>query len=374
MDVSRYRHHTFKKAGFEIPYELVAQLGCRSVKQCTMADGYSLSRKRLQIKARDHYRSEVDLETYEQCSKGTKLRVVRKTFSCGKSFDPKKHSHAKSQMKQFQSTQIAQFLFESEIQNHARIIHENIAPVIKAEVTTDDKTKQFHIWQAYGGVDLNSYHNKNNFIGRRAIHKWMCFLLQSFKGVEHMHEKGFIHRDLKPDNIVVNEQGIARIIDLGDAHKLDNTDPLWDRRGYPYYRAPESWGCREQGKATDVYAAGMCIVKALELCGLMQPQPKARLENFCPVQWELTKAGKKVQGVIDIIPVLQKMTDDSPIARPTMSDAIDMLSEAWGPILIADETDCSSAKQSDSPDYQENNLITEPAGQYEAPNHPTQAD
>lgn len=329
-------HHAFKKAGFEIPYEFIAQLGSRSVRKRNRVNDYCVSRKRLQIRDNNGCVSEVELETYRKRYTQSHLRVVHKVFSCGKVIDKVKHSHFKDQAERFRSTQEAKLCFEQERQNHARLVHPSIVPTIKSEERTQGNDKEFHIWLAYGGKDLITAHRDQQ--GGLSIHEWMYYLIQSFKGIEHMHRQGYIHRDLKPANIVVNEDEHARLIDLGDTHPLDQSDSLRDMYGTPYYRAPESWNFRAQNEATDVYAAGMCVIQALDKCGLMPPQPKERSERLCPIQWELTEKGKKA-GIEHILPVLKQMTAYSPKKRPSISEAIEMLSDEWGPFLIKEMLD-----------------------------------
>ncbi|MCL6269727.1 protein kinase [Sansalvadorimonas sp. 2012CJ34-2] len=319
-------------AGFDIPDELVAQLGTRQVKRSRyLGKRYSYVQKRLQLRNDGSCISEVQSETYRRRSDRTSVRVIHKVLSSGKVVGRRKYRRLENKDDQAASVGRAQSCFTREIVNHQHLSHPRIVPVIKSEERNHGDSAECHIWQPYGGLDLNKADGATP--DGMNIHQWMHYLLQAFEGVEYMHQQGFVHRDLKPGNIVVDDEGYSRLIDLGFSEQLDFSFPLHNRSGTSYYRAPEVWRREEQNEASDVYAAGMTVVRALEVCGLMKPQPKERLEKACPVQWNLTKKGIDA-GIEYIIPVLQQMTADDPAARPSISKAREMLSDEWGPILI----------------------------------------
>lgn len=78
--------------------------------------------------------------------------------------------------------------------------------------------------------------------------------LQVARGLGHMHERGFIHADMKPNNIVVSDGGIAKIIDLGQSCKSGTIKPRI--QGTPDYIAPEQVHRRAITEKTDVYNFG----------------------------------------------------------------------------------------------------------------------
>ncbi len=77
---------------------------------------------------------------------------------------------------------------------------------------------------------------------------------QVAEGLAHMHDKGFVHADMKPNNIVVNDQGEAKVIDLGQSCKIGTVKPRI--QGTPDYIAPEQVHRREITPQTDVYNLG----------------------------------------------------------------------------------------------------------------------
>ena len=78
--------------------------------------------------------------------------------------------------------------------------------------------------------------------------------LQTAKGLRHMHQCGFVHADMKPNNIVVNEAGDVKIIDLGQACAIGTVKERI--QGTPDYIAPEQVHRREITPKTDIYNLG----------------------------------------------------------------------------------------------------------------------
>ena len=77
---------------------------------------------------------------------------------------------------------------------------------------------------------------------------------QVARGMHHMHERGYVHADMKPNNIVVSDNNTAKVIDLGQSCKIGTIKPRI--QGTPDYIAPEQVHRREITPRTDVYNFG----------------------------------------------------------------------------------------------------------------------
>jgi serine/threonine protein kinase len=77
---------------------------------------------------------------------------------------------------------------------------------------------------------------------------------QVARGLHHMHDRGFVHADMKPNNIVVSDNNRAKVIDLGQSCKTGTIKPRI--QGTPDYIAPEQVHRREITPRTDVYNFG----------------------------------------------------------------------------------------------------------------------
>jgi len=90
------------------------------------------------------------------------------------------------------------------------------------------------------------------------------FIMQAALGLQHVHEHQFLHRDVKPANIVIAATGIAKVIDFGLA-KYTGDDPRWktvvDRKpGTPDFVAPERvLATAENDPRSDIYSLGCTL-------------------------------------------------------------------------------------------------------------------
>lgn len=95
------------------------------------------------------------------------------------------------------------------------------------------------------------------------IKSWMLMLL---RGLEHCHQRFVIHRDLKPNNLLLSPTGLIKIADFGLARSFGfPLEPMTSQVVTRWYRAPELlFGARHYTAAVDVWAAG-CIFAELML-------------------------------------------------------------------------------------------------------------
>jgi 5'-AMP-activated protein kinase, catalytic alpha subunit len=65
------------------------------------------------------------------------------------------------------------------------------------------------------------------------------YFWQILSAIEHMHNLGIVHRDIKPDNILLDDQGNAKLIDLGLGNLYEKKSRLSTPCGSPCYAPPE---------------------------------------------------------------------------------------------------------------------------------------
>lgn len=106
---------------------------------------------------------------------------------------------------------------------------------------------------------------------------------QLMQALAHCHEQGVIHRDVKPQNVVVTGQGRAVLVDFGLAKLVDPDDPrtrtVMRGLGTPEYAPPEQYDAKRgyTDARTDVYSLGATLYHAL--AGEMPPTVTERIVN-----------------------------------------------------------------------------------------------
>lgn len=114
--------------------------------------------------------------------------------------------------------------------------------------------------------DLCSF-NELNLESRKRPHHlvFMLFAFQLFAGLEHMHSKGFVHRDICPHNILINMDTCElKICDFGSAKSLASPSRSVSYIGNRFYRAPELLlESNEYGPAVDIWSAACVIVEMM---------------------------------------------------------------------------------------------------------------
>ncbi len=88
-------------------------------------------------------------------------------------------------------------------------------------------------------------------------------LMGAANGLAHVHQKGIIHRDVCPKNLLFDAQGALKLIDFGVAiHKSDRLKQAEIRTGRPSYLAPEVIRYNRFNVQTDIYAGGVTLYEA----------------------------------------------------------------------------------------------------------------
>jgi serine/threonine protein kinase len=107
----------------------------------------------------------------------------------------------------------------------------------------------------------------------RSLEEAVSVFLQTAEGLKHMHERGFVHADMKPNNVVVDDRGAVKIIDLGQACKTGTVKPRI--QGTPDYIAPEQVHLKPITAKTDIYNLGAMMYWVLTRKFIPTASPRA---------------------------------------------------------------------------------------------------
>jgi len=148
-----------------------------------------------------------------------------------------------------QSIELFKLLKESRLQ--AALNHPNIVRMLSAE---KENKIFFMVMEYIKGKTLEKIIDKEKTID---CSKAVEYITQIAYAVDHAHRNKIVHRDLRPSNIIISDEGIVKITDFGTSAWLNNMPYASTRIGSPPYMAPEQF----LGKATfksDIYSIG-CI-------------------------------------------------------------------------------------------------------------------
>ena len=109
-------------------------------------------------------------------------------------------------------------------------------------------------------VDGVSLHEMISERGPTTAESALAALKGSLLGLAAAHQLGIVHRDYKPENVLVDGAGNSKLTDFGVAVKAGERAPVG---GTPLYMAPEQWNGEPNSPATDVYAATAVFYECL---------------------------------------------------------------------------------------------------------------
>jgi serine/threonine protein kinase/Tfp pilus assembly protein PilF len=159
--------------------------------------------------------------------------------------------------------------FEAERQALALMDHSHIARVFDAGAT--EAGRPYFVMELVRGVPITTFCNER----RLRLRERLQVFLQVCRAVHHAHQKGVIHRDLKPTNIIITlaeNRPVAKVIDFGIAKATH--EPLTEKTlvtrlhafmGTPAYMSPEQVGLGDADVDTrsDIYSLGALLYEVL---------------------------------------------------------------------------------------------------------------
>ncbi len=146
-----------------------------------------------------------------------------------------------------------------------RVMHANVVRVLERGVSS--LHEPFIVYEYIQGRDLRARTESSS--GRPAPRDSACLVRDLARGVQAVHSAGLVHCDLKPDNIILTDNGVPKIADFGVAspRQQPSPGPASERRGSPAFMAPEQF--REEAgwrvPSADIYSLGAVLYWLL--CG-----------------------------------------------------------------------------------------------------------
>src|ERR671931_2227433 len=150
--------------------------------------------------------------------------------------------------------------FKREARSVAQLQHPNIVTVIDRG---EEEGKQYIVFEYVDGENLKELVVRK---GRLEIPEALEIALEIARGLAFAHEHGLVHRDVKPQNVLLNGDGRAKVTDFGIARSLDVEHGVTQTGtvlGTSNYIAPEQASGNPVGPRTDVYSLGVVLFELL---------------------------------------------------------------------------------------------------------------
>ncbi len=179
--------------------------------------------------------------------------------------------------------------FRREAEVGVRIVHPNVIRIFHAGV------HEGWMYLAMEYVNGRTLADILSMCHQLTLHECQPLFEQTLAALECIHANGIVHRDVKPSNIMVNHEGVWKMMDFGISREQGTEATAGPSLGTPEYMSPERLLGRAATIAADVYAAGVVFYEALagdvpfrdrnpvERC--TQPAPSVRLKRPDVPEW-----------------------------------------------------------------------------------------
>ena len=188
-------------------YEILEKIGAGG-----MADVY---------KAKDHKLNRFDA-----------VKVLKDEFASNKSFVSK---------------------FRAEAQAAAGLMHPNIVNVYDVG---DENGLYYFVMELVEGITLKRYIEKKI---RLSVKEAVSIAIQVSMGIESAHNNGIIHRDIKPQNIIISKEGKVKVADFGIARAASSDTQTSHAMGSVHYTSPEQARGGYSDAKSDIYSIGITM-------------------------------------------------------------------------------------------------------------------
>ena len=147
--------------------------------------------------------------------------------------------------------------FKAEAQSAAGLIHPNIVNVYDVN---EENGMHYIVMELVEGVTLKKYIEKRERIPYKEA---VSIAIQIAKGMEAAHENHIVHRDIKPQNIIISKEGKVKVTDFGIAKAASSSTINTSAMGSVHYISPEQARGGYADERSDIYSFGVTLYEML---------------------------------------------------------------------------------------------------------------
>lgn len=147
--------------------------------------------------------------------------------------------------------------FRSEAQAAAGLQHANIVNVYDV---AEDRGLYYIVMELVEGITLKDYIQKKGRLNAKEV---IGITLQVCAGIEAAHSKNIIHRDIKPQNIIISKEGKVKVTDFGIAKATSSNTISTNAMGSVHYTSPEQARGGFSDAKSDIYSLGITMYEMI---------------------------------------------------------------------------------------------------------------
>ncbi len=147
--------------------------------------------------------------------------------------------------------------FRAEAQSVAGLSHPNIVNVYDVG---EDENLHYIVMELVEGITLKHFIEKKGYLEQREA---TGIAIQIARGMEAAHQNHIIHRDIKPQNIIISREGKVKVTDFGIAKAVTSNTITSNAMGSVYYISPEQARGGYSDEKSDIYSLGVTIYEML---------------------------------------------------------------------------------------------------------------
>ncbi len=183
--------------------------------------------------------------------------------------------------------------FHAEAQAAAGLIHSNIVGVYDVG---EDQGLQYIVMELVEGITLKHYIEKKL---RLSVKESISIAIQMAQGLECAHKAGIIHRDVKPQNVIISKDGKVKVTDFGIAKAATSETITSNVMGSVHYTSPEQARGGYSDEKSDIYSLGIVLFEMLT--------------GRVPFDGDTT-VNIAIQHIQDVMPSPREFVNDIPIS------------------------------------------------------------